>query len=76
MATCTTCQRHWTGHTECHCRLCHNHFSTPTNFDRHRPSRDGCGNPADLTDRHGQPRLVPSYGHNGITWTGPGRDQR
>lgn len=32
------CGRQWAGLREAHCTLCHRHFSTPANFDAHRPS--------------------------------------
>jgi hypothetical protein len=31
------CGRVWTAMNECHCRLCHRHFSTVRHFDTHRP---------------------------------------
>lgn len=32
-----SCGRNWTGLVECHCTVCHKHFSTVANFDAHRP---------------------------------------
>lgn len=32
-----TCGRQWTGLRECHCTVCHKHFSTVDGFDAHRP---------------------------------------
>lgn len=31
------CGRQWSGLREAHCMACHKHFSTPANFDAHRP---------------------------------------
>lgn len=31
------CGRQWAGLKEAHCPVCHRHFSTPANFDAHRP---------------------------------------
>lgn len=36
-AYCTSCGRWWTGKRECHCTVCHGHFSTIDGFDAHRP---------------------------------------
>lgn len=38
------CGRNWTGVRECHCTVCHCHFSTVANFDAHRP-HGVCVNP-------------------------------
>lgn len=34
---CPSCKREWTGKKECHCTVCHRHFSTVDGFDGHRP---------------------------------------
>lgn len=38
------CGRQWTGLAECHCTMCHRHFSTVSNFDHHR-TPNGCLDP-------------------------------
>lgn len=35
--SCPHCGRQWTGKRECHCTICHRHFSTVDGFDAHRP---------------------------------------
>ncbi len=47
-ATCTKCGRTWTGVTQAHCTVCHEHFSTVKNFDAHRVARPPrkCASPA------------------------------
>lgn len=45
-ARCGDCGRWWTGLRECHCTVCHAHFSTVDGFDAHRPSGT-CINPLD-----------------------------
>lgn len=70
-ATCR-CGRTWTGLNQAHCSICHRHFSSPANFDRHRPSYDGCLDPAGIQRRNGDPVLKAVSGPLGITWTGAG----
>lgn len=54
------CGRHWDSPTAAHCSVCHAHFSTVQNFDRHEPSRRGCKNPGSLTrTRRSDGREVP-----------------
>ena len=53
------CGRMWTGLRECHCTVCHLHFSTVRWFDEHRR---GCGptaclDPLQITDGNGAPRF-------------------
>lgn len=64
------CGRAWQGLAEAHCRICHRHFSTVANFDRHRPSYDGCGDPAELRDKAGRTLLKAAEGPRGTTWVG------
>lgn len=67
------CGRTWTGLSQAHCPLCHAHFSTVANFDRHRPSYDGCLDPAAIVSRKtGRSILKPSTGPLGTTWVGAG----
>jgi hypothetical protein len=41
------CGARWSSARQCHCAACHETFSTPSNFDRHR--RDfQCINPAQV----------------------------
>lgn len=70
-ATCS-CGRHWTGMSQAHCGICHAHFSTVANFDRHKPSYNGCGNPAEVRNRKGETILKLVEGPFGGTWTGLG----
>lgn len=53
-----SCGRMWTGLRECHCTVCHVHFSTPAGFDAHRANmpHDKCANPLLLLDPKGRPR--------------------
>ncbi|HET6914880.1 MAG TPA: hypothetical protein VFH56_02205 [Acidimicrobiales bacterium] len=69
MANCT-CGREWTGLAQAHCSICHVHFSTVANFDRHKPSYAGCLDPAEITNRKGEALLRPDVGRFGITWVG------
>jgi hypothetical protein len=62
------CGREWDGLNQAHCTLCHQHFSTPANFDAHQPSYSGCADPATITDRTGRTRLKPVTGPYGVTW--------
>lgn len=67
------CGRRWSGLGQAHCSICHRHFSTVTNFDRHKPSYDGCLDPAAITNRRtGNPVLKLSSGPLGGTWVGFG----
>lgn len=67
------CGREWDGANQAHCTVCHRHFSTVANFDRHRPSYDGCLDPAHIVNaRTGQPVLKASEGPFGTTWVGAG----
>jgi hypothetical protein len=49
---------------ECHCTVCHRHFSTVGGFDAHRRGmgRTDCHDPLALADPTGQPKYkrVPS----------------
>lgn len=67
------CGRTWTGLSQAHCTICHEHFSTVANFDRHKPSRSGCMNPSTIVNRRtGKPVLKLSPGPLGGTWVGYG----
>ena len=66
-ASCT-CGRKWTGLAQAHCTVCHRHFSTVANFDRHRPGTKGCQDPASLTKRNGEAAFKASEGPYGTTW--------
>jgi hypothetical protein len=71
-ASCS-CGRTWTGLAQAHCSVCHAHFSTVANFDRHKPSYDGCLDPATIRNRKtGQLVLKPSDNRFGRTWVGEG----
>jgi len=53
---CADCGAQWHGFKTCHCSGCHNTFTAPTAFDRHRVGSHGggrrCADPAkvDLVD--------------------------
>lgn len=62
IATCTApdCGRSWSGFNQCHCSICHNHFSTVKNFDAHKPGpRRSDGSPSCGSERRGGPHLTP-----------------
>ena len=74
MATCN-CGREWAGLNQAHCTVCHEHFSTVNNFDKHR--RTGtCQYPGTVTDRNGDPVLKPSANRFGVIWIGAGEHPR
>jgi hypothetical protein len=52
--------------------LCHRHFSTVANFDKHQPNYTGCKDPAALTNRKGEPILKQTVNRFGVTWVGVG----
>ena len=53
--------------------LCHRHFSTVANFDRHKPSYDGCLWPGGITNRRTAAAVLKlSLGPLGGTWVGAG----
>lgn len=58
------CQARWGGFKTAHCPRCCHTFSTPSNFDRHRPGE--CHHPADV----GLVVLRTSYGTP--VWGQPG----
>jgi hypothetical protein len=62
------CGRKWTGLSEAHCTVCHEHFSGVSAFDAHRPGNiKGCVDPATL--RRGKVSLLEERkGPFGITW--------
>lgn len=66
MAYCT-CGREWTGLAQAHCTVCHHHFSTVSNFDRHRPGGH-CQPPGDVIGRDGEPVLKSTLNRFGLTW--------
>jgi hypothetical protein len=67
---CHECGRRWTGKTECHCTRCHNHFGSPTAFDRHMIA--GKCLPAhqlvEPVTEGGPPRLTPVTRKTGTVW--------
>jgi hypothetical protein len=58
--------------TQAHCCVCHEHFSTPANFDKHGPRRRGCPHPSKATHKKKDgtvvPLLKPVEGVFGVTW--------
>lgn len=63
-ATCRKCNREWTGLKMAHCGACHETFSTPANFDKHR-DRGKC-----LSLRALRRAFRPVDGPYGLTWVG------
>lgn len=61
------CGRQWTGMTEAHCTVCHEHFSGVSAFDAHHPSVHGCDDPATLS-RGSVPLFEEKKGPYGVTW--------
>jgi hypothetical protein len=76
---CRGCHRTWAAFGQAHCATCHNHFSTPTAFDRHLAPR-GCLDPSEVRTKDGTPRLILRDGPSGPLWGWPdsraGRDFR
>lgn len=48
MHTCGGCTTRWTGEKIAHCASCHESYSTPSNFDRHRHNGKCIANPKGL----------------------------
>ena len=71
MAICG-CGREWSGLAQAPCTVCHVHFSTVANFDRHKPSYTGCLDPATITNRKGELVLKATTNRFGVTWVGAG----
>lgn len=70
MAWCE-CGRKWTGHSECHCATCHEHFTNDSAFLRHLASPqsdDACYPPSEANRRDGTPALVQTERVHGLTW--------
>ena len=65
---CRECHRSWTGHTQAHCVSCHSHFSTPSAFDKHITD-EGCRQPEQLRDKHGNYVLGLRVDKWGRTWS-------
>lgn len=68
---CRGCHRSWTGKREAHCLTCHEHFSTPANFDAHLTSH-GCRNPWLVKTRTGRKLMKPVQRASGRVWVGSG----
>lgn len=55
-----SCGRIWTAARECHCTVCHRHFSSVRYFDEHRRgyevSRTTCTDPLTVTNASGEPK--------------------
>lgn len=80
LASCK-CGRRWSGTTSAHCSLCHEHFSTVANFDKHKPSLRGCGDPRTMTRTKGDGTVVPVFKKSlrqagGVIWIGWAEDPR
>ena len=48
--SCRDCGRKWSGKRECHCTVCHRHFSVVAHFDAHI-KRSRCVDPLTLRQR-------------------------
>lgn len=66
MTRCPKCPAEWTGLKAAHCAACHITFSTPGNFDRHRPGE--CLPPESVG------LVVLRKYENTSVWGQPGRD--
>jgi len=65
--SCRDCGRRWNGRNEAHCATCHEHFSAPDNFTRHRV--DGvCAWPGGVYRGPGRPYLRLAERAGGPTW--------
>jgi hypothetical protein len=66
---CQACGRRWTGKTECHCPSCHQHFGSPTAFDRHLVG-GRCLPAHEMIEpsKTGIPRLTPTTRKTGTVW--------
>lgn len=69
VASCGKCGRKWMGLAEAHCPTCHRHFSTVSNFDKHRPN-GLCVEPLALEDRHGVKKFKIHHGPWGDVYVG------
>lgn len=61
---CHDCGRKWTGRRECHCASCHNHFGSPSSFDRHFVA-GRCMTAQELIDTD---QLTPVSRKTGTVW--------
>lgn len=70
MTTCRGCDREWTGLTECHCSVCHRHFTSVKPFDDHwvGVTNRHCVDPATLKRRDGNPLLETIERKSGLVW--------
>lgn len=61
---CKGCDRIWTGLRECHCGICHRHFSQVRSFDDHRTlgTHNQCADPLTLTRKDGRPMYKVTEG--------------
>lgn len=66
---CGGCGRRWSGHAECHCSACHQHFSSVATFDKHVTSA-GHVQPGGLRGKDGKPVLMPVQRKSGVVWVG------
>lgn len=72
---CGGCKNRWTGLNTCHCGACHRTFTGIKAFDIHRTG-GRCTNPAEVFDKHGNPRLIPVDKPHWSGWRVPGDDTR
>lgn len=69
MTTCRKCKRSWSSLVECHCDLCHEHFSTVWGFDLHKPNAEiGCLDPSTIKNKHDKPLLRLATRREGQVW--------
>lgn len=61
------CGRHWSGLSQAHCTVCHEHFSSVAGFDRHRTT-GRCVPPSNVTRRDGRPHFKADHNRFGTTW--------
>jgi hypothetical protein len=71
-----SCGRQWSGLTQAHCSVCHEHFSRVANFDKHGVRRGGCPHPSKAKHRKKDGTVVPLlkpvdtiYGVMWVSWS-------
>jgi hypothetical protein len=69
---CGKCPATWSGAVMCHCRSCHQTFSTPSNFDKHRA---GSKNGEFKVGECSLPSLRGLVLNGRGYWAAPGRDE-
>jgi hypothetical protein len=69
---CAGCHRSWSGIAEAHCMVCHEHFSAPTVYDKHRKGT-ACMSPAAMAEavtKAGNTVFMQVGRKDGLVWSG------